>query len=179
MSDLRANIERVVTEALRGSVFLGRFAATVVIDHGNQTVDLEPDNEAMRGLGLQYVPVLAGVASATAVVEPGTRCLFGFVDGDPTKPRVYAWEYAANSAVISLDGGQAAVARYGGSVKVLVGAATVISGTAGGIQDIPNPSPPPPTLPNPIPDSTQFSVVANFVAPVYGVIQQGNPKVLA
>lgn len=169
-----AALTAFVEHMLRGVTYTGRYAATVDADHGD-TVDITPDDEAMRGLGLQGVPKRTGVASGTSVVEPGTRCLFGFDNSDPRKPFIAAWEYLQHSAVVSFDGGAAPVARYGDVIRVITEPTLVVSGVAGG--DVANPSPPPATLP--LPPGSPFVGTATIVGTITGVIQAGASKVFA
>lgn len=151
------------------------YAATVELANGDGTVDLRPDDEAVRGLGLQRVPIRVGVPSAAVRAEPGARCLFAFADGDPRKPHVCAWEYARASAVVSFDGGAAAVARHGDLVDVLLSASTPIAGVMTGAVTVPGS---PPTI-VPVPPGSQFSGLAVVAVPVQGSIVGGAQRIKA
>jgi hypothetical protein len=146
-----------VDYVLRGVTYAGRYAATVIADHGD-AVDIEPDDEAMRGLGLQNVPKRTGTASGASQVEPGTRCLFGFVDSKPTQPFIAAWDYEQHSAVISFDSGRAKIARYGDSITVITEPVMVVSGVVA---------------------AAPFIGTVTLATPVYAVIQAGAEKVFA
>lgn len=159
MSDPRAAFERFVRWVMRDVTYDKVYAATVELDRQDQTFDVRVDDPALRGQGLSRVPVLVGVAGARVQANNGTRCLVGFVDRDPRKPRIVAWQYQANSGKVSLDNGTASVARQGDFVRVLVSDPAPISGVMSGQTTIPGP---PPVI-TPIP-------AAPFIGTVTGIV---------
>lgn len=170
----RAALERFIRWVMRDVTYHRRYSASIERDRGDGTFDLIPDDPAMRGTGLQAVPDRVGIAGTGAQVQPGTRCVFAFADADPSKPWIVVWEYAQGSAVVSLDGGQAQVARKGDLVDVLLSTPTPVAGIVQGTVLPPQPGPPPFPLP-----PTPFTGTATLSGPVRAVIVGGAPRVTA
>jgi hypothetical protein len=177
--DVVESLRRIVLGAMRGNIYLRAYSIEVQAQQADGSVDVLPDAVEIRGLGLQRVPVMTSPAGTSARVEPGTRGLLRFADGDPRKPRIVAWAYKQASAVISLDGGYASVARNGDLVELLLSAQTPISGVMSGTVTTPNPVPPPPTITIPVPPASQFTGFATITAPVQGRIFGGAARVRA
>jgi hypothetical protein len=171
-------IARFVRWVLRDETYYRHFLATVERDNGDNTVDLVCDDPAVRGIGMQAVPVKTGIAGATSRAEQGARCLLGFAAGDPRQPQVVAWEFGRETATVFLDGGTAGVARFADPVEVEYSDVMAVSGMAGGTQTIPNPSPPPATIDVTIP-AGPFTGIAIVLTPPIAVVQGGNPTVTA
>lgn len=170
------SLERVIRQLVGDFRYERRYPATVVASLADNLVELDPDDPAIRGLGLSRVPVRSGIAGAGSRAEPGARCLLAFDDGDPRKPVVVAWEYAHGSAVVSLDGGTAPVARNGDLVELMLSQQTPITGTITGSVTIPGTPP----VVVPIPLGTPFMTgVATMPVPVHGRILGGAPRVKA
>lgn len=153
--------------------YLKLYPSTVLARHDDGTVDLEPDDAPMRGQGLQSVEIMLGVPGATVEPGPGSRCLLGFLDADPSKPRVMAWAYEANNSRVALDGGTAPVARAVGDVEVVFDDPIFVQGIVSGT--VTPPSGPPFEL-----TPTPFTGTVVFVGtdPVIALIQNGAAKVL-
>jgi hypothetical protein len=180
--DPRSSFAAFVRWVMRETTFHRLYSARVTSDGGDNHVDLEPDDPSMQGLGLRRVPVRTGIAGATSQVQPDTRCLFAFDNGDPRTPKVVAWEYKKGSAVVSLDGGKASIARLGDLVTAAMGPGPVaVVGTITGKMTIPNPSPPPATVDVPIPAIPPTLFVGTAILSDYprGQIQRGAPRVKA
>lgn len=177
--DVRATLERLVREWTRDQIYLRSYAVEVQAQHDDGTVDVLADALELRGDGLQRVPVVASPPGCTSRIEQGTRGLLSFADGDPRKPRIVAWAYQRGRAVVSLDGGAAGVARNGDLVELHLSAAAPISGVITGIVQVVNPSPPPATIPTPVPPGTQFTGVATIAAPIRGRVFGGAARVKA
>jgi len=167
------SLARFIRWVMRDTTYHRRYSATVERDRGDGTFDLLPDDHAMRGTG-QAVPDRVGVAGASVRVEQGTRCLFTFADGDPSKPVIVAWEFKGGSATVSFDGGEAAVARKGDLVDILLGDPTPVAGLVQGTVLPPQPGPPPFQLP-----PTPFTGTATLSGPVRAVIVGGAKRVKA
>ena len=176
---VRAAAERIVRRFASDVTYLRVYAATVELQRNDGSCDLRTDAAELRGEGLQRVPVMSSPAGSSARVEPGTRCLVGFADGDPRKPRIIAWEYARSRAVVALDAGRAGVARNGDLVELHLSPQAPISGVITGVVQVTNPSPPPPTIPTPVVPGTQFTGFAAILAPVRGRILGGAARVKA
>jgi hypothetical protein len=185
---VRESLERFIRWVLRDLTYHRHYAAKVVLQRADGTLDLDPEDEPMRGEGLQRVPISVALAGTFLLVAPGTRCLFAFQNGDPRKPHVVAWQYQRDGAIVKLADGGAPVARVGDTVDPLFPEVIVAQGIIKGETE--NPSPPPLTVPVPpppapgIPFDTPAGVTLQFIPgptvlkPI-GVIQFGNPKVLA
>lgn len=169
----KGTLARLIRWVMRDVTYQRRYSATIERDRGDGTFDLMPDDPAMRGTGLQAVPGRVGVAGAEVRVEPGTRCVFAFADADPAKPCIVAWEYTKGSAVVSVGGGHAQVARKGDLVDVLLGTPTPIAGIVQGMV-----TPPAPAVPFPLPP-TPFTGTGTLSGPVRAVIVGGAPRVKA
>ena len=164
-----------VRTVMRDVTYHRRYLAEIERRAPNGTFDIKPLDDAMRGRGLQGVPERVGIAGAeTLAVKAGTRCLFGFANGDTMRPEIVAWEFTKGSAVVSLDGGLAGLARKGDPVKVVVGATVpivcVVSGTVT--------TPPPASVTTPV-AGLQFVGIATLSGEIRADIIGGTPKVKA
>lgn len=110
--DPREALDRIIRFVTRETLYLRSFECTVEIDHGDNTLDLLPDDARVRGTGLSRVPIRHGLPGVTVRVATGSRVLLGFVEGDPRKPFASLWQPGSIEEV-SFDGGQASVARVG------------------------------------------------------------------
>lgn len=170
--NMRDSLEGIVRRAMRDVRYLRVYAATVEIDHLDGHFDVLPDDESIRGRGLSRVPVLVGDIGATVRAAPGTRCLLGFQDGDPRKPRIRGWAYEPLSGRIVFDDGAAGLARQGDYVKCLVGNPATVSGTMGGTAFVP--APPGAPIPTPVPLAPFTGIVTGILPDtVHGTIIGG------
>lgn len=168
----REDFARIVRHAVGDYRYERSYPCQVVRSYDGGSVDVLPDDDVVRGIGMQAIPA-ASVAPATfARAEPGCRCLLTFRSGDPRQPQITAWEYAQDSATIYLDGGVAAVARKGDLVDVLLSAATPIRGIVVGEVTAPGP------VVTPV-AAVQFTGTAALSSPVRGAILGGAPKLKA
>lgn len=179
MTDIVAAMRALVQRFVGELTYLRVWAGAVELQHSDGSCDVRFDAPALADRGLQRVPVMVSPAGCSARVEPGTRCLVGFVDGDPRKPRIVAWAYERASATVSLDGGTRAVARNGDLVELALSPSAPVSGVVQGTVQTTNPSPPPPTLPVAVPAGTQFAGVVLIPAPVRGRVFGGAARVKA
>jgi hypothetical protein len=176
--DIRATLERLIRHITRDSIYLKTYGVVVQRGHDN-TVDVIADAAELQGMELRQVPVMTSPAGTSARVEPGTRGLLAFADGDPRKPRIVAWEYSKGSAVVSLAGGNAGVARNGDLVELQLSPMAPVSGVISGTVETPNPSPPPATITVPVPPGTQFTGFVQIAPPIRGRIFGGARRVKA
>lgn len=116
MSEILAQFERMVRAIMRDTRYHAQYACRVEAQSG-QFLDLLPDDETIRGTGLQRVPLRHGLPGVTVKVVPGSRVLLGFESGDRRKPYAALWD-SASIEEISFDGGQAPIARMGDSVTI-------------------------------------------------------------
>lgn len=141
MSDPTTAIARFVRWVMRDVTFDRVYSARVDVDHGDETLDVTSDDDALRGTSLQRVPVLVGVAGARVRAVPGTVCLLGFGNRDPRFPRIVGWGYQSGKARIAFDGGIAGLARQGDPVRMLVSEGATVAGTMSGQTTIPGTPP--------------------------------------
>jgi hypothetical protein len=168
---------RIVRWVMRDTTFLRLYSATVELDHLDGTFDVRADDEAIRGLGLPPVPALVGIAGARVNADAGTRCLVGFQDGNPKRPRIVAWEYEPLHGRIVFDDGTAALARQGDHVRCLIGDPAPVAGELSGTVLVP--APPGLPVPTPVP-AAPFVGTVTLILPdtVHGAILGGAPRVL-
>jgi hypothetical protein len=79
-----------IRNATRRMDYLAMYPATVLKDHGNHELDLQPDHPALPAL--VRVPLRLGLPGATIKVKSGARVLLGFDNGDPDKPACHLWQ---------------------------------------------------------------------------------------
>lgn len=129
--DPKAALTRFIRWVMRDTLYLGQYAATVQRQAADDTLDLLPDDERLRGTGLSGVPIRHGLPGARVRVADGARVLLGFEGGDPRKPYASLWS-ASTIVSISLGEAPAAAARQGDAVEVLIPPA-VFTGTINGL----------------------------------------------
>lgn len=178
MTPLEA-LDRFVRHVLGEYRYERSYPSVVERSYDGGDVDVLPDDDVVKGIGLQRVPAPSIAPSTFARAEAGARCLLAFAEGNPRKPQIIAWEYAQDSATVQLDGGTTSVARKGDLVDVLLSASTPIAGVMSATISTPNPSPPPATVDTPVPSGTPFTGLAVIPLPVRGAIIGGAPKVKA
>jgi hypothetical protein len=126
--DPREAIRRIIDYVVRERIYLRSYECTVEAQNDDGTVDLLPDDDAVRGTGLQSVPIYHGLPGVTVRVVPGARVLLQFVNADPSRPYASLWR-SGDIEEISFNGGQAPVARQGDPVAVYWPATANITGT--------------------------------------------------
>lgn len=126
--DPREAIRRIIDYVVRERVYLRSYECTVEAQNDDGTVDLLPDDDAIRGTGLQSVTIYHGLPGVTVRVVPGARVLLQFTNANPSKPYASLWR-SGDIEEISFNGGQAPVARQGDPVAVYWPATAAIVGT--------------------------------------------------
>ena len=124
-------LERIITSFFPELLYLRSYECEVLRQADDFTLDLMPDDERMRGNGLQGVPIYHGLPGVTVRVVPGARVLLQFVGGDPSKPFASLWR-SGDIEEISFNGGSAPIARQGDPVAVYWPAAVPFTGTLAG-----------------------------------------------
>lgn len=110
-SSLAAVIKAFGTNRLDYFAF---YAAKVISQSGNN-VDLQPDDTRLPGFA--NVPLRLGLPGAVVTVNPGSRVLLGWAQGDPQRPIATVWESSSvvelklNATTIVLNDGLFPVAR--------------------------------------------------------------------
>lgn len=142
-----------MTQHLR---YYGTYACVVQSQAADDTVDVLPDDDLIRGAGLSAVPILHGVPGCRVRVAAGARCLLGFRGGSPTEPYVSLWE-AGSVISLHFGGGSLAAARVGDPCSVSLPILSAI-GTLNG---------------------SPFAASLAIATQIYGVIGSGAQKVFA
>jgi hypothetical protein len=130
--DVPESLQKVIRWVMRDTLYLGRFASTVQQQNGDDTVDILPDDERVRGNGTQNVKILHGLPGVTVRVRQGARVELGFENGDPARPFVALWEPGSLES-ISFDGGTRPVARKGDPVVIYWPPGFMIQGVLGAL----------------------------------------------
>jgi len=104
---LQAIIESVVGRRL---AYHALWPATVAAQLSGQ-LELMPDDDQMRGLGLGNIRIRHGEPGYATEVPPGSRCLIGFEAGDPKRPYVAQWLANTSVTSITFEGGTRNIAR--------------------------------------------------------------------
>lgn len=152
MKTTAADLFRSAVEAVIGPRvdYCAIYKGTVALQHDDGTVDVIPDDEKIKALGLSNLPIRHGLPGFTVKVPKGTRILVGFTAADPKQPYAALWEAGDAISVEYKPGGiSGPVSRAGDTVYIVLP-----------YTPLPTPGPPVP-----------------FV--VTGVIQTGNSKLLA
>ncbi|MDO9016682.1 MAG: hypothetical protein Q8S73_37890 [Deltaproteobacteria bacterium] len=128
----------------------GSYAARVVAQNADGTLDLQPDDA--RRPSCQRVPyrTLPGLA---VEIPAGARVSYTYEDGDPRRPLVTLWEPSTAAGKWTLYGGTHPAARQGHAVQVTIPAGAV---------HVTNPAIPavPPTIPSPGPITLSGTITA-------------------
>ena len=97
------SIEMLVRRATRRIDYTILYPCTVLADHGDMTLDLQPDNTALPAL--TRIALWVGVPGLQVQVKSGAKVLLGFRDARPDQP--YAALFGAgglSTLTLSLDG---------------------------------------------------------------------------
>ncbi len=179
MADLYAALERLVRAIVGDMTYYKHYPCSVEGQDG-MTLDLLPDDEAIRGPGgLQGVPLRVGLPGFEVKVPVGARVMLSFDEGNPAKPAASLFDPNSVTSIHFADGTQA-VARQGD---------LVVSGGVGLVVTL-APVTPPILLPGPlapalgigIPYLISFSAVLPtplLAEPLYGSIATGRPEFTA
>ncbi len=177
MADLGATFERLVRAIVGDLTYLKQYPCSVQGQDG-MTLDLLPDDEAIRGPGgLQGVPLRVGLPGFTVQVPVGARVLLSFDEGNPSKPVASLFDPNSVTSIAFADGTQA-IARQGDlTIAGGVGLVVTFSTPAGPVGAPPNNA----MVPG-VPYLVSFSPVIPTLLkadPLYGSIATGNPKHLS
>jgi hypothetical protein len=164
-------LERMLEPVRREIDFSRPWPAKVTKQNADGTVQVLPDDERIRGRGMDKVPIRYGIP-AEIEVSQGARCLIAFAGGDPARPFVLSWESKAVDKV-SINGGTLPAARQGDLVEVFPLGMTVTIGL------------PPGGTPAPLSSATPYPLF--FIPPppapsvplpyLYAPISSGNPAI--
>lgn len=88
-------LERFLEGVLRKIDYSRLWPATVTKQNADGTLELVPDDDRIRGTGLDKVPIRYGQPGHKLEVRTGDRVLVGFAAGDASRPYVAGWEQGA------------------------------------------------------------------------------------
>jgi hypothetical protein len=131
-NDPRKHLERFIRWVMRDVTYLATYVCTVERQHDDGSLDLLPDDERVRGMGLSGIPVKHGLPGVDVRAVTGSRVLLGFVNGDPRQPYAALWSASSIESITIGGAGAAPAARQGDAVEVLLPPA-IFSGTIGGV----------------------------------------------
>lgn len=167
-------LERFIRWVCRDTRYHAHYPATVELVHGDDSVDVTPDDDAIRGEGLSSLRPDPGLPATGIRPARGARCLVAFKAGDPKRPFISEWESGGIDRVM-LDGGLAGVAGIGDPLEVLLATPCVIAGFIDGVLQPPGAPPPPPIPLAGVPMTGTATLAPGSVT---AIITTGNPKVL-
>ncbi len=76
---------------------LSTYAATVVLDNANGTMNIMPASPLFKGVMMNVPVSVAGPGLLVATPSPGAACFFSFANGDVSMPQVTSFASAAAS----------------------------------------------------------------------------------
>lgn len=120
------------------------YPSVVVSQLSDNTVDLYPDDELMRGAGIARVPLRHGLPGCTVKVKPGARIILFYEDCDPSKPAAALWPDGSSVLSIAIDADLALTLK---APNVIVEGNLTVSGTVSASDVVVpayQPIPPPP-----------------------------------
>jgi hypothetical protein len=159
-------LERIVQRMIGRRVdFSGSYPARVVLQRGDDTLDVIMDHPRFRGDGLKNVPIRLGIPGARCEVKSGARVRIQYDEQDQSKPFASLWDTnPIDVTVIEVGAGTSFVTRddllrtYLEADKTWKDGHThaVPAGTdgAGGITSVPSSTPAVGTPPTPSPTIT-------------------------
>lgn len=130
--------------------------ASVVSQAGDGTLEVVPDDERIRGLGLKRLPIRHGLPGTKVKVPKNARVRVGFDAADPKRPYAAVWDEGAVTE-IQLANGTQAVTRQGDMVLsggpttavIFAGASPMVAGAPYTMTFVPLVPTVPPTPPSP------------------------------
>lgn len=109
---------RIIRSLTRDMKYFKNYQCTVAAQSSDwKTLDLVPDDEAIRGDGLKGVPIRHGLPGCRVKVPVGSRVLLGFESGSSTRPFAALWDPGSVEVIVLAEGSQP-VARVGDQVSV-------------------------------------------------------------
>jgi hypothetical protein len=159
-------LERVLGRLRRSVAMAQTYPARVVSQRPDGTLELVPDDEQLKGAGLDRVPIRYGLPGCSAKVPPGTRVRVGFDGGDASRPFALGWD-AGEFTELTLGNGVLPNARQGDmalsflSLENLTYLTTLLTSAGGPLAVLP---------------SAPVSLAA-LPFTISGVVSSGNPRV--
>src|SRR6478609_3719473 len=126
----RAALEQFLSGQRRDVDYSREWPCKVITQNPDYTLQLLPDDEAMKAAGLDKVPIRYGIPGVRAKLKPGARCHLAFAAGDPKRPFAHNWESneeTVESVEFVAGERSAGIARLGDPVQVFVAPAVPIA----------------------------------------------------
>lgn len=177
MQSLTALVRKIIGRRVD---YMALYPSTVVKQANDGSLEVLPDDQLIRGLGLTRVPIHHGFPGSGARVPKGARVLIGFRAGDPKRPYAALWEAGGPVTDVTLVNGSLPAARQGDMVSVPVSASVVELIAANLLCAAPGS---PPTL-NPAAkslalDGKPLPAPPDGTLTWYGIVSSGNPQLKA
>lgn len=113
-----ASLKALVMQLVGNQIdYAKSWPAVVVSQSADGLLEVVPDDERMRGLGLTRIPVRHGLPGFKARVPKGARVRVCFDAADPRRPYASLWDEGAVTSVM-FDGGTRPIPRVGEQVQV-------------------------------------------------------------
>lgn len=122
--------DRLFAPLRRAIDYSRAWPSRIVKQNADKTLQVLPDDERMRGSGLDKVPIRRGLPGITDVQVESGRCTLEFEAGDPKRPIVTAFEPGAVTKV-EFDNGTKSIARVDDAVHVTIPIGTVVIAASG------------------------------------------------
>ena len=155
LNSLSSSLGKFLQLIRREIDYTKRYPARVSLVNGDGTIQVVPDDQTVKGNGLDRVRVRSGVPG-TITPKKGARCLLGFDAGDGSRPYAEGWDDGEVEEMALADGA-APTAHVGSTVNVFFPPLIQISGTLAG---------------------QPFFGMLTITSAGVGIIQDGNNKVL-
>lgn len=168
LTSTSGSLARFLGSIRRAIDYSRKYSARVAAQNSDGTLQVVPDDERLRGSGLDRVKIQTGFPG-TIQAEAGSRCLIGFDGGDPSKPYAEGWD-GRNVTEMSLADGTLPAGRQGDMV-ISGGPSTfvIFQGLA---------APPNGAVAVGVPYNVLWWTPPNPPVPfLSGVVSSGNPKV--
>lgn len=123
VSSLRSAFSKMMGRIKRDVDYSRVYRCRVSTQNADGSLQLVPDDDKMKGRGLDKVPIWLGLPGFVVNVSAGAQCLLAFMNGRPDQPFVCGWMTDDNASLISVEfmknGLSAPLARVGDPVMAL------------------------------------------------------------
>lgn len=114
LTSAQSSLARFLAPLRRAIDYSRKWPARVSKVNGDGTIQVVPDDDRIKGAGLDAVAIRTGFPGSLTPA-PGSRCLIGWEGGDPSRPYAEGWN-AQTVGEMSLAGGTLPAARQGDMV---------------------------------------------------------------
>jgi hypothetical protein len=95
LTSVSSSLNRFLAGVRRSIDYSRPYPGRVSKQNGDGTLQVVPDDERVKGAGLDRVPYYVGLPGSTVKVNPGQRVLLAFEAGDPKRPFIGGWQGGA------------------------------------------------------------------------------------